>query len=78
MSMQRTIVALVLAGSFFAIAAPASAQLAEQVPPPRQKWSFAGPFGKYDQAQLQRGFKIYREVCANCHSAEMLVLPQSG
>ena len=27
------------------------------------KWSFAGPFGKYDQAQLQRGFKVYHEVC---------------
>jgi cytochrome c1 len=72
MSMQRTIFALVLAGSLFAVAAPASAQLNEQVPPPRQKWSFAGPFGKYDQAQLQRGFKIYREVCSNCHAAEML------
>ena len=40
--------------------------------PPRLKWSFAGPFGKFDQAQLQRGFKIYKEVCAACHSAEML------
>jgi Cytochrome c1 len=30
-------------------------------------WSFAGVFGKYDQAQLQRGFKVYREVCAACH-----------
>jgi len=38
--------------------------------PPRERWSFGGPFGKFDQAQLQRGFKIYREVCANCHSME--------
>lgn len=36
--------------------------------PARQSWSFAGPFGKFDQAQLQRGFKVYREVCATCHS----------
>ena len=71
MTMQRTIFALVLAGSLVAIAQPASAQT-EQVPPPRQKWSFAGPFGKYDEAQLQRGFKIYREVCSNCHSLNML------
>ncbi|MGJ3647228.1 cytochrome c1 [Sphingomonas sp. GlSt437] len=27
-----------------------------------------GVFGKYDLAQLQRGFKVYREVCSNCHS----------
>ncbi len=70
MNMQRTIFALTLAGSLVAVAAPASAE--DQVSPPRQKWSFAGPFGKYDEAQLQRGFKIYREVCSNCHSMEML------
>lgn len=34
----------------------------------RQQWSFSGPFGQYDKAQLQRGFKVYREVCAACHS----------
>lgn len=31
-------------------------------------WSFAGPFGTYDKAQLQRGLKIYANVCSNCHS----------
>ena len=31
-------------------------------------WSFAGPFGTYDRAQLQRGLKVYKEVCAACHS----------
>ena len=31
-------------------------------------WSFAGPFGTYDPAQLQRGLQVYREVCAACHS----------
>jgi ubiquinol-cytochrome c reductase cytochrome b/c1 subunit len=71
MNMQRTIFATVLAGSLLALALPASAQN-EQVPPPRLKWSFAGPFGQYDQAQLQRGFKIYREVCSNCHSMNLL------
>jgi cytochrome c1 len=48
----------------------ASAQEAEA--PPRQHWSFHGPFGTYDTAQLQRGFKIYREVCATCHSLKLL------
>jgi hypothetical protein len=32
---------------------------AEQPKPPRQEWSFAGIFGRYDQAQLQRGFQVY-------------------
>jgi len=72
MTMQRTIFATVFAGFAFMAAAPAFAQLAEQVPPPRLSWSFAGPFGKFDEAQLQRGFKIYREVCSNCHSLNLL------
>jgi ubiquinol-cytochrome c reductase cytochrome b/c1 subunit len=40
--------------------------------PPMQSWSFAGWFGKYDQAQLQRGLKIYKEVCSSCHSLSMV------
>jgi ubiquinol-cytochrome c reductase cytochrome c1 subunit len=31
-------------------------------------YSFEGPFGKYNQAQLQRGFQVYKEVCSACHS----------
>ncbi len=72
MTMQRTIIALTLAGGLAATAAPASAQEHDTPQPPRLKWSFSGPFGKYDEAQLQRGFKIYREVCSNCHSMQML------
>ena len=45
-----------------------SAKAAEDDTPPSQKWSFAGPFGKYDRASLQRGLKVYKEVCSNCHS----------
>lgn len=48
------------------------AEAAEQVEPPRQSWTFAGPLGKFDQAQLQRGFKVYREVCSNCHALSMV------
>jgi ubiquinol-cytochrome c reductase cytochrome b/c1 subunit len=49
---------------------PAGAQEAEA--PPLQRWSFSGPFGLYDTAQLQRGFKIYREVCSTCHSLKLV------
>ena len=37
-----------------------------------QDWSFNGPFGTFDQGQLQRGYKVYREVCSNCHSMRLL------
>lgn len=30
-------------------------------------FTFEGPFGKYDQLQLQRGLKVYNEVCSACH-----------
>ena len=35
-------------------------------------WSFAGLFGKYDPAQLQRGFQVYKEVCSTCHSMNLV------
>lgn len=37
-----------------------------------QKWSFAGLRGNYDNAQLQRGFKVYVEVCSRCHGLKCL------
>ncbi|CAN5328514.1 cytochrome c1 [soil metagenome] len=40
--------------------------------PPSLKWSFAGPLGKFDQAQLQRGLKVYKEVCSACHGLSMV------
>lgn len=40
--------------------------------PNRYEWSFAGIFGRYDKAQLRRGFKVYKEVCSTCHSIKML------
>ena len=50
----------------------ASAQEEEAPTPPMQKWSFSGPFGKFDRAQLQRGFKVYHDVCQNCHSLKLV------
>jgi cytochrome c1 len=49
-----------------------AAATTEEQNPPRQSWSFYGPFGKYDRAQLQRGYQVYREVCANCHSMKLV------
>ena len=44
----------------------------------RLDWSFAGPFGQYDQAQLQRGFKVYRETCSLCHGMEYVAFRTLG
>jgi ubiquinol-cytochrome c reductase cytochrome c1 subunit len=69
------LVAVVLAASGGNARAAGTGQesnIFEQPKPPPQQWSFAGPFGTYDQAQLQRGFQVYREVCSNCHSLKLI------
>ncbi len=38
----------------------------------KQKWSFDGIFGTYDRGAMQRGFQVYKEVCAACHSMSRL------
>ena len=53
-------------------ARPGPLEKQEQPNPPRQEWSFYGPFGRYDPAQIQRGFQVYREVCSNCHSLALV------
>jgi ubiquinol-cytochrome c reductase cytochrome c1 subunit len=35
-------------------------------------YSFEGAFGTFDRAQLQRGFKVYKEVCSGCHSMKLV------
>lgn len=35
-------------------------------------YPFEGPFGTYDKGQLQRGYKVYKEVCSACHSMKLL------
>jgi len=75
MTFTRTLPALIVAGVLALASRPAFAQQEhahEQPEPPGVKWSFSGPFGKFDRAQLQRGFKVYREVCQNCHSLTMV------
>jgi len=37
-------------------------------------FSFEGPFGKYDQNQLQRGLKVYTKICASCHGLQYVPL----
>jgi ubiquinol-cytochrome c reductase cytochrome b/c1 subunit len=40
--------------------------------PIRHDWTFSGPFGTFDRAQLQRGYKVYKEVCASCHAMSLV------
>ena len=40
--------------------------------PKEVSFSFEGPFGQYDEQQLQRGFQVYKEVCAACHGLNLV------
>lgn len=66
----------VIAG--LAAAAPAAYAAEEGLTPPDQSWSFNGPFGLFDRGQLQRGFKVYQQACAACHSMELIALRTLG
>lgn len=41
-------------------------------------FSFEGPFGKFDQMQLQRGLQVYTEVCSACHGMRYVPLRTLG
>ncbi len=51
---------------------PAYYAFKEKPVAPEGGFSFEGPFGKWDYAQLQRGYQVYKEVCAACHSLKFV------
>lgn len=55
--------------SLVSLAAATVADAQSEAPrPAKQYWSYAGVFGTFDRAALQRGFQVYKEVCSACHS----------
>ena len=59
-----------LAGLLLSAGAASAKSKAEE--PHFPGFSFDGPLGKFDQGALQRGFKIYSEVCSSCHSMNLV------
>lgn len=72
--MSKMIRGLLVAGGLGAalLAAPTAAIAASGVEIPKQSWSFQGPLGTFDRAALQRGYQVYKEVCAACHSVNLI------
>ncbi len=69
MMRKRVILPLCAAGIVFAAA---SVLAAEAPHPPSRDWSFDGVFGTYDRGELQRGYQVYAEGCAGCHSLRLI------
>jgi len=59
------------------VAGPAFAA-GEAHAPKSVHFSFEGPFGTYDRGQLQRGYKVYEQVCAACHSMDLVAFRNLG
>lgn len=74
---KLTVLAAAVGLAFVATSALAASTREEPVAP-SAPWSFDGPFGTYDQAQLQRGYKVYREVCSSCHSMNLVAFRNLG
>ena len=69
--MQKRLAAAAAAALALGIASTAhGADVEPQIE--RQHWSFYGIFGAFDRAAEQRGFEVYKDVCANCHSLNLL------
>lgn len=71
-SKLRFIAAAALALGALALAQPQPAQASGGDTPHLQHWSFAGPFGQYDKAQLRRGFQVFQTICVSCHTLDKL------
>ena len=70
-SMKKTLVLIAAAAGLTLAAQPALAS-GGAAHPRSGGFSFEGPFGTFDQGQLQRGYKVYREVCSSCHSMDLM------
>lgn len=65
---------LTVLAAIFIMAAPAAPASAAEAQRPAKdiSYTFEGPFGTFSRGQLQRGYKVYKEVCASCHSMRLL------
>ena len=73
MKTTKTLLGALAFGLALALSPVHAAESAHSVPEiKKEAWTFAGVFGTYDRNQLQRGFQVFKEVCASCHSARLL------
>jgi cytochrome c1 len=69
MTMIKRISTAIAAGLLIAGAAVAAEGQKE---PEALNWGWYGPLGHFDPVQLQRGYTVYKEVCAACHGLHLL------
>lgn len=70
--MRKLIIATLAAAGLFAAASTAAQAAEGNTALVEQDWTWQGVFGHYDEAQLQRGWQVYRDVCSSCHGMHLV------
>jgi ubiquinol-cytochrome c reductase cytochrome c1 subunit len=67
--MKKFVVSLAIA---VAASLPAYGSTSDAKAPVAESWKHAGFFGTFDRAAVQRGYLVYKDVCASCHSLKYI------
>jgi cytochrome c1 len=69
---KNTLTLLAAALALGVAGAASAAGSGKTLPLKHEHWHFKGPFGTYDKEAMQRGFQVYKTVCASCHALNEL------
>ncbi len=78
MTMKTILRSFLAAASAVALTSVADAATGGAAEYKHNHWHFSGPFGAYDKEAVQRGFQVYKTVCASCHAVEQLSFRNLG
>lgn len=78
MTMRIILRTVLAAASAAALSGAANAATGGAAEYKHNHWHFSGPFGSYDKEAVQRGFQVYKTVCASCHAVEQLSFRNLG
>ena len=84
MTTQKKVSRILAAAAFAGLAALTGAAFAAgggdtaAKHPHKEHWHFSGVFGTFDRAALQRGYQVYRNVCASCHGMNLMSFRNLG
>lgn len=78
MTMRIILRTVLAAASAAALSGAANAATGGAAEYKHNHWHFSGPFGSYNKEAVQRGFQVYKTVCASCHAVEQLSFRNLG
>ena len=70
--LRKAVIFAAAVGAILGLAQAPALAATSSLEPKDVHWSFEGPFGTFDTEQLQRGYKVYHDVCSACHAMSLL------